>query len=53
VREVEPVSPPQIDGAASKELDAFRRSPYWQLELERGGTYLFRFEARRYQDPTA
>jgi hypothetical protein len=69
VRKVEPVSPPQVDGAASKVFsfdglagipeefralrDAFRRSPYWQLELERGGTYLFRFEAGRYQSPTA
>jgi hypothetical protein len=28
--------------------DAFIRSPYWELELRQGQTYLFRFESTRY-----
>ena len=29
--------------------DAFLQSPYWRLESEDSGTYLFRFEPNRYE----
>jgi hypothetical protein len=28
--------------------DAFRRAPYWEVVVQKGGTYLFRFDPTRY-----
>ena len=33
--------------------DAFRRSPYWKVVFHQGDTYLFGFDAKRYEGGTA
>jgi capsular exopolysaccharide synthesis family protein len=33
--------------------DAFRRSPYWKVVFHQGDTYLFRFDAKRYEGGAA
>jgi capsular exopolysaccharide synthesis family protein len=33
--------------------DAFRRSPYWKVVFQQGDTYLFRFDAKRYEGGAA